>query len=93
MTLQFPNQSRSYDSRRHLIRFWGYDSALEIPFFVEVNALLELAPGVAQGEAGYLAAFDAVRGRVLEAARGVYARSREDAYLLSAESFRDPASP
>ena len=30
MTLDFPNESRSYDAKRNLVRFWGYDSALEI---------------------------------------------------------------
>jgi hypothetical protein len=39
MALNFPNGSRSFDARRDLIRFWGYDSALEISFFVEMSAL------------------------------------------------------
>lgn len=38
MTLNFPNASRSYDETRNLIRFWGYDSALEICFFIEARA-------------------------------------------------------
>ena len=87
MTLNFPNASRSYDERRHLIRFQGYDSALEIPFFLEVAALLKLNPRTGEAEAGYLEAFDAVRERVHEAARKVYSRSRRDAYLLAASDF------
>ena len=54
MTLNFPNGSRSYDARRNLIRFWGYDSALEISFFVEVSALNKLNPQTRNAEAGYL---------------------------------------
>ena len=44
MTLNFPNASRSYDARRNLVRFWGYDSALEVSFLVEAGALCKLMP-------------------------------------------------
>ncbi len=64
MTLNFPNESRSYEARGNLIRFWGYDSALVIPFFVEVSALHKLYPLTRTVEAGYLEAFDAVRDRI-----------------------------
>jgi hypothetical protein len=88
MTLNFPNESRSYDSTRDVIRFWGYDSALEISFFVEVNALSKLDPVARSMEAEYLAAFDAALDQIHETARKVYARSRkEDAYLLAATDF------
>ncbi len=39
MALNFPNFSRSYDSTRHAVRFWGYDSAMETSFFVNAEAL------------------------------------------------------
>ena len=87
MTLNFPNRSRSYDARRNLIRFWGYDSALEISFFVEVSALYKLNPQTRNVEAGYLEAFDAARDRIHETARKVYSRARKDAYLLAAADF------
>jgi len=87
MTLNFPNGSRSYDARRNLIRFWGYDSALEISFFVEVSALQKLIPKTRDAESGYLEAFDAARDRIYEAARKVYSRTYEDAYLLAAADF------
>jgi hypothetical protein len=87
MTLNFPNVSRSYDARRHLIRFWGHDSALEISFFVDVGALYKLNPQVRNLEAGYLEAFDAARERIHETARKVYSRSRSGAYLLAATDF------
>ena len=87
MTLNFPNGSRSYDARRDLIRFWGYDSALEISFFVEVSALCKLNPLTSNAEAGYLEAFDAARDRIHETARKVYSRSGKNAYLLAAADF------
>ena len=87
MTLNFPNGSRSYDASRNLIRFWGYDSALEISFFVEVGALLKLIPQTRNVEAGYLEAFDAAKDRIHATARRVYSRTREGAYLLAAADF------
>ena len=87
MTLNFPNGSRCYDARRNLIHFWGYDSALEISFFVEVNALYKLDPLTGNAEAGYLEAFDAALDRIHDTARKVYSRDHKDAYLLAAEDF------
>jgi hypothetical protein len=87
MALNFPNGSRSYDARRNLVRFWGYDSALEISFFVEVSALHKLNSRTSHAEAGYLEAFDAARDRIHETARKVYSRDRKGAYLLAAADF------
>lgn len=87
MTLNFPNESRSYDERRHLIRFWGHDSALEISFFVEVAALYKLGPLTQEFEAGFLEAFDGARDRIHDAARKVYSRTGKEAYLLAASDF------
>ena len=87
MTLSFPNESRSYDARRNVVRFWGYDSALEISFFVEIGALCKLDPLTEDAEAGYLEAFDAVRPQIHESARKVYSRTRKGAYLLSEADF------
>lgn len=69
------------------MRFWGYDSALEISFFVEVNALHKLDPQMRNLEAGYLEAFDAARDRIHEAARKVYSKTRKEAYLLAVADF------
>ena len=81
MSLNFPNGSQSYDAKRNLIRFWGYDGALEISFFVEVSALYKLIPQTRDVEAGYLEAFDAARDRIHETARKVYSRARKPAQL------------
>jgi hypothetical protein len=87
MTLDFPNVSRSYDETRDLIRFWGYDSAMEVSFFVEVGALTKLDPRTRTLEAGYLETFDAVRDRIHQVARKAYSRARRSAYLLVAADF------
>jgi len=34
MRLNFPNNSRSFDANRSRVCFWGYDSTIEISFFV-----------------------------------------------------------
>lgn len=87
MTLNFPNASRSYDETRNLVRFWGYDSTLEISFLVDAGALCELVPQTGSLEADCLGTFDAARERILEAARRVYTRGRHGPYLLSAADF------
>jgi hypothetical protein len=87
MTLNFPNQNRSYDASRNRIRFWGHDSALEIAFFVEASALSKLDPQARNVEAELLDAFDGARDRIHETARKVYSRARNGAYLLAAADF------
>lgn len=87
MALTFPNLSRSYDARRGLVRFWGYDSALEVAFLVEVGALCKLRPQTGDLEEAYLDAFDATREQVLAVARKVYSKARYGPFLLTATDF------
>lgn len=87
MTLNFPNASRSYDEARNLVLFWGYDSALEICFFLDASALLKLVPETKNLDADCLEAFDAARERIFDAARKVYSRRRRGPYFLSASDF------
>ena len=87
VTLNFPNASRSYDETRNLVRFWGSDSALEVCFFIEANALCKLMPRTTVMEADCLDAFDTARERIVEAARKVYTRGRPGPYLLAAADF------
>ena len=82
MALMFPNPSRSYDATRHAVRFWGHDRAMEWSFFVTEDALKRIHPGLEQGEAGMLSAFDAHRERIWAAARKVFARGRKGSYDL-----------
>jgi hypothetical protein len=89
MTLAFPNKSRSFDSKRNQVRFWGYDSAIEISFFVHADALEKLIPEMGVAEAGMLKAFDAAREQIQAVADKVYSRDqkRSYAYTLAAEDF------
>lgn len=89
MTLSFPNRSRSFDATKGRVRFWGYDSAIEISFFLETGALQKLIPETGDVEAGVLKAFDATRERIYEVAAKVYARNRKasGAYILAADDF------
>lgn len=73
MSLTFPNLSRSYDASGRRIRFWGHDSAVEVPFFLDENAIFALYPATTNTEAGILAAFDNARDRIFAAAARVYA--------------------
>ncbi|MEM7173203.1 MAG: DUF1488 domain-containing protein [Pseudomonadota bacterium] len=88
MSLNFPNLSRRFDPSRRLIQFWGYDSAMEVSFFVDVSALFELHPCIRKVESGYLEAFDASREQIHEAARKAYIGAHKGAYLLTASDFR-----
>ena len=89
MVLSFPNLSRSFDATRSGVRFWGYDNAIEISFFVEADALAKLRPALSGTEAGTLEAFDAVRQRIHEVADKVHAQSQKGSYahVLAAGDF------
>jgi hypothetical protein len=89
MRLSFPNPSRSFDASRSCVLFWGYDSAIEVSFFVEANALKRLCPEISGAETAFLKAFDAARNRIHEVADKVYVRGRKGsyAYILAADDF------
>jgi hypothetical protein len=84
MALNFPNPSRSYDESKHCIRFWAYDQSLEIPFFVDEEALCSIDPSATRSEAGFLRAFDRHRDRIFKAADRIYSRKSRGSYTLSA---------
>ena len=89
MPLNFPNPSRSFDATKRRIRFWAYDRAMEVSFFVEANALRKLCPQMSNTEAGCLQAFDTTRKRIYKVAEKVYGQrsKRSFAYVLTAEDF------
>ncbi len=88
MAIHFPNVSRSYDSDRHRIRFWGHDDTMEVPFFLDENVIFKLAPRTAAGEAAILAAFDAARDRIFATAARVYApHQARSFYVLAPADF------
>jgi hypothetical protein len=75
MALNFPNRSRSFDETRNAVRFLGYDGMFEVRFLVQAEALKAKASSPVS-EADCLAAFDAARDSIYDAARKAYARSR-----------------
>jgi hypothetical protein len=78
--INFPNQSRVFDSTRRAVLFWGHDSAMEWSFFVTEDALRLLQPNVPRDEAGLLLAFDANRPLIYAAAMKAYKRDRKASY-------------
>jgi hypothetical protein len=87
MMLNFPNDSRSFDRTRRAVRFWGYDSAIEVSFFVTESALKELQAHMGVDEDGMLGAFDSNRDRIYAAAAKVYVRGRRGSYDLERSDF------
>lgn len=86
--LAFPNLSRSYDARQQCVRFWAYDDALEISFFVDASALCQIDPAVTRDEPGLLGAFDLYRDRICKAADRIYSRRSRGSYMLTASDVR-----
>jgi len=91
MLLSFFNPSRCYDANKSRVQFWGYDSAFEISFFVEADALKQLCPNVINVESEYLFVFDTERSRIIEVAEKVYKSGdrRRFTHNLSAKDFDD----
>ena len=89
MSLNLPNPSRSYDAAKKRVSFWGYDSVMEISFFVEADALKKLCPEMVGTEEGSLKAFDEARKRIYEVADKVYGSARKGAhtFILAAKDF------
>ncbi len=89
MILSFPNPSRSFDATTNGIRFWGYDKAIEVVFFVEAAALKKLCPDTSDLESSLLKAFDTVRKQIHDTAELVYGRGSKRRYAcrLAADDF------
>ncbi len=91
MKLHFPNPSRSFDASSSRILFWGYDSTIEVSFFLEAAALKQLYPDINDAEAELLKAFDTARDRIYEVADRVYRNGGGGkgtyAYVLAAGDF------
>ena len=89
MTLSFPNLTRSFDASKIRVRFWGYDSAIEVSFFMEAGALHKFSPEMSDAEGGVLKAFDDARDQIHEAANRVYMHGHKSCYTytLCAEDF------
>ncbi|KWR90545.1 DUF1488 domain-containing protein [Cupriavidus sp. IDO] len=82
MALTFPNPSRSYDTVKHCVWFWGYDNASEITFLVEEHVLKHFESAIGPDEADVLAVFDRHRDQILEIARARYGEGQQKIYAL-----------
>lgn len=91
MALQFPNPSRNYNPMQRCICFWGYDSAFEVSFHLDEEALREISPFSDRDEASLLHVFDVNLARIQEAASVAYSRQRQNFYHLSASDLAKPA--
>ena len=91
MSLNFPNNSRSFDANRSRVCFWGYDNTIEISFFVEAAALISLCPEMESVEKEFLKAFDASLKRIHKVADKVYVHGGKGkgtySYILEADDF------
>lgn len=87
MSLSFPNASRAYDEKRRSVSFWGYDSAFEIAFHIEEDALRRISPQMQGDETSMLRAFDVNRARIEEVAVHAYAKGRRNYHRLSSSDF------
>jgi hypothetical protein len=83
MAINFPNRSRSYDTTRQAVRFWGYDRSMESSFYLAAEALKLIQPGLQSEAADLLRAFDVHRERIYAIAAKVYARGRRGSYDLN----------
>ena len=72
--ISFHNSTRSYDETACVVRFWGYDRALEVSFFIEEDALTKMSSQVLFNPHGFLRTFDVNLGRIREMASILYAR-------------------
>jgi hypothetical protein len=87
MALSFPNPSRSYDAARRRVCFWAYDSAMEVPFFLEESALFRIDPKTKNAESAMLATFDAARDRIHKVADKVHSFHKRSFHVLVAGDF------
>ena len=85
--IKFPNFSRSYDSTRRAVRFWGYDSSIEASFYLNEDAVARIQPGVILDESAFLNAFDSNRDKICAAAARIYVRGSRGSYDLGASNF------
>lgn len=86
MKLNFLNPSRSYDASKSSVQFWGYDSAFEISFFVEADALKLLCPDISNNETEFLHAFDTARSRIIEVAEQIYSNGKMRKFVLNLQA-------
>jgi Protein of unknown function (DUF1488) len=90
VALHFPNASRHYNLSQRCVCFWGHDSAFEISFHLDEDALFRMSPHAERDEASLLHAFDVNSARIHETARVAYLRQPQNYYRLSASDLVEP---
>lgn len=88
MALHFPNVSRAYDAEHRRIQFWGHDNALEVPFFLDENAIFRLNPRTKNAEDSMLGTFDEAVDKIHQVAGRLYASGKRSFYVLAADDFK-----
>jgi hypothetical protein len=69
------------------VRFWGSDSAIELSFSINEDALIKIQPGIGLDELGFLSAFDANWNLICAAAAKILCSRQKGSYDLVAEGF------
>ncbi len=88
MALSFPNPSRSFDPTVNCVRFSGHDSAIEVSFFLEIDALEKIYPELIQLESEIFDAFDTQIEKIHKAATKAYGQNkRKYVCVLSSDNF------
>ncbi len=87
MARSFPNLSSSFDDFEVGVRFVGYDGMTSVPFPIDKPAL-EKNGAIAATESSLLAAFDASRKPIYDAAREVYSQARQTSYRITVEDMK-----
>jgi hypothetical protein len=91
--IEFPNHCRSYDPTRRAVHFWGHDSAIEVSFFIDEDALTRIQPDTRLDQSGFLNAFDSNRDLICAAAAKVYVRGSKGSYDLVDANFWNATAP
>ncbi len=76
MAITFLNPTRQFDATVNCMRFSGYDGAIEVSFFLEVEALTKIHPALNQVESEILDAFDQCLKKIHKVASKVYKQKK-----------------
>ncbi|SHF92248.1 Protein of unknown function [Kaistia soli DSM 19436] len=87
MSLNFPNQSRSYNASHDCVCFWGHESQFEVAFQIGSDALKRLNSTVPDDEEALLRVFDGNRVQIQKVAARAHAQKPDGFHRLSATDF------
>ena len=76
MAVAFLNPTRSIDATVNSIRFSGYDGAIEVSFFLKIEALAKICPTLSDVDSEILDAFDLSLKEIHKVAANVYKRNK-----------------